>query len=227
MLNIIKTFKMIKEDTTNLSKVVWDRIKADLSISKFYTPKDSNIETLQAKVNELLESIPFEEDEVLESLDKELVARWAKDLKLPILDDPSHGIEGDARAEEISMISKEELNKWSDEAYELAILLIKLNFLPQICNELYIRYFFRSFKFDTSKITTIDEGFPSFASLTILSLSHNRITVLQNLPPKLVELNVYDNLVENIQGPPLNSLRHLGIGYNKLSDNGLSIKLSS
>ncbi len=218
------------EDTaqaTKLSKLVWQRIKGDLSIPMLYHPKDANIAQLQTKVDKLLESIPFEEDDMLESVDREFVVRWAKDLKLPVLEEAgtakaglgheSASFSGDTRAEDISMLSREELSLWSDEAYELAVLLAKLCYLPQLCNELYIRHFFKTFKFDSSKVGVIDEEFRSFSSLRTLSISHNRIAVLQNLPPQLVELNAYNNVIADVKGSVVASLRHLGIAYNKLT----------
>jgi len=201
-----------------LSKLIWQKIITDLGIPSLPKPKINDINYLQKKVNELLDSIPFEEDELLESMDKDFVTRWAKDLKLPITDLLQSNEIYDTRIDTLSMLNKEELGKWSDEAYELGVLLVKLNYLPQICNETYIKYYFKSFRFDNEKIISIDEPFKQFDKLQRLSLSHNKISVLQNLPPNLIELNLYDNLITEIKNINLLSLKHLGIGYNKLSN---------
>ena len=211
------------DTSQELCNVIWQRIITDLGIVTIAKPKIKDINYLKKKVDELLDSIPFEEDELLDSMDKDFVARWAKDLALPISDIDTTTENLDNRAETIGMMNKAELGKWSDEAYELGVLLIQLNYLPQICNETFIRYYFKSFKFDYEKVTSISEGFKQFERLMILNLSHNKIVTLQNLPAQLTELNIYDNLISEVRTGPLPSLKHLGIGYNRLTSQALCI----
>jgi len=211
------------DTTQELSKVIWKRIVADLGIPVLGNPKIKDIRHLRKKVEELLDSIPFEEDELLEAMDKEFVSRWAKSLRLPLTDINIDTEKVDTRAEAISMMNKEELGKWSDEAYELGVLLLKLNYLPQICNETYIRFHFKSFKFEAEKVTLIGEDFKKFENLMRLDISDNKIRVLQNLPSQLTELNVYNNQITDIKAGQLPSLKHLGIGHNRLTGQSLCI----
>lgn len=204
-----------------LSKVIWQRIITDLGIPSIARPKIKDIGYLKRKVDELLDSIPFEEDELLEAMDNEFTTRWVRDLKLPITDTKVDTKRVDTRAEAISMLNREELGKWSDEAYELGVLLLKLNYLPQVCNDVYVRHHFRSFKFEFEKVTAVGEDFKKFENLMILDISHNRISVLQNLPPQLAELNIYNNQISEVKAGHLPSLKHLGIGSNRLTGQSL------
>jgi Leucine-rich repeat (LRR) protein len=57
--------------------------------------------------------------------------------------------------------------------------------------------------------------------LQVLNLSYNRIKRIQNLPKNIQELYIASNLVEEITGPVNESLVHLGMAYNFLTNTGL------
>ncbi len=106
---------------------------------------------------------------------------------------------------------------WSDEGYELYVTLLRLGLLPDICNYVYLQNYFQTLYFVKQGLTMIDTTMQQFFNLKILDLSHNKIRVVENIPPHLEELRLNSNLVDEIRGPVQTSLLHLGLSYNYLA----------
>jgi hypothetical protein len=70
-------------------------------------------------------------------------------------------------------------------------------------------------------IRSLDTGILAFTNLTSLDVSRNDLVGLQQLPAKLQLLHAYENQVEDLSGPALPSLLHLGLGGNRLTEYSL------
>lgn len=84
--------------------------------------------------------------------------------------------------------------------------------------------FFRTFFAQRNSIGTLDASLLNFKNLTVLNLSHNRLTKVQNLPASLRELNLSNNEIDDFE--PLRQplpLIHLGLAYNKISNATLAV----
>jgi Leucine-rich repeat (LRR) protein len=68
-----------------------------------------------------------------------------------------------------------------------------------------------------SRITHIDAGFLSLANLTSLSLSHNRISRIENLPTSLLSLDVSYNDISALPSSMPVPLKLLSFAFNKVS----------
>jgi hypothetical protein len=68
-----------------------------------------------------------------------------------------------------------------------------------------------------ANITTIDHGFLNLINLTSLSLSHNRICRIENLPTSLLSLDVSYNAVTGLPSSMPVPLKVLSFAFNKVS----------
>eukprot|EP01052_Picozoa_sp_SAG31_P013768 SAG31_NODE_837_length_11633_cov_18.437663_4_plen_500_part_00 len=73
---------------------------------------------------------------------------------------------------------------------------------------------------DDAQISRLDELFVRFENLERLRLTGNEIEVIENLPPKLRELDLNSNKVSALPDLSHLPLCHLGLGYNLLTDEG-------
>ncbi|EDV21715.1 uncharacterized protein TRIADDRAFT_59717 [Trichoplax adhaerens] len=108
--------------------------------------------------------------------------------------------------------------KWSREASELRELAIKS---PWLIDDEFIRSYFKTLRFVDEKITQIDEGMLQLVSLEELTLSANNLVTIEskNLPKSLQVLELCANQISDLTSlcrHPL-PLRHLGLGYNRIS----------
>jgi len=91
------------------------------------------------------------------------------------------------------------LEKWSDEALDLYMMIKKLGNMPEFCVEDYLINFFETLYFPRLGIEKLDSTLSRMSHLQILNLSYNRITVIpQTLPPGLQELNLTGNLISEV-----------------------------
>ncbi len=64
---------------------------------------------------------------------------------------------------------------------------------------------------------SVDSKARMFSQLSTLNVSHNLLSVLDNLPASLQSLQAYDNIISAPPRCPLPSLLHLGLGHNTLT----------
>ena len=69
----------------------------------------------------------------------------------------------------------------------------KLGLMPDICVEDYLLAYFNTLRIIKKKIHRIDETLASFSNLIVLNLSFNTISLIENIPPNLQELNLTSN----------------------------------
>lgn len=81
--------------------------------------------------------------------------------------------------------NEQALARFSNEAVELRTILQKIGPQKDICNHLYLSHFFRTLSFQRMEIEQIDSRVQSFSNLTVLNLSHNKISTIAYLPPNL------------------------------------------
>jgi len=74
-------------------------------------------------------------------------------------------------------------------------------------------------------IGAMDNSIANFKNLSILNLSNNKIKRVQNLPANLRELYLSNNEISEFEHlkNPLDSLIHIGLAYNKLNNQQLTI----
>ena len=99
---------------------------------------------------------------------------------------------------------------------ELNQIIKKLGLNKDICSKEYLYAFFKSFYAQRNLIESLDDELVNFKNLQILNLSNNKIRKIQNLPPKIQELNLTGNSIEEVEilRTPIPSLIHLGLAYN-------------
>ena len=68
-----------------------------------------------------------------------------------------------------------------------------------------------------SNITTIDDGFLNLVNLTSLSLSHNKICRIENLPTSLLLLDVSYNAIASLPSSMPMPLKVLSFAFNSVS----------
>lgn len=92
-----------------------------------------------------------------------------------------------------------------------------------ICQEEYLLKFFKSFFAQRNNIGLMDSSLQKFQNLEVLNLSNNRISKVENLPPRLRELNLSNNFITELEllRHPLTSLIHIGLAYNKIENQNL------
>lgn len=124
-----------------------------------------------------------------------------------------------AEFEDDKLSSNEQaLSRFSGEAVELSKILQKIGPQRDICNDLYLQYFFKTLNFQRMSIEQIDQRLQSFNNLTVLNLAHNKISNITYLPPNIRELSLTNNKVESVSpGLRCLSLIHLGLSYNKIT----------
>jgi len=81
--------------------------------------------------------------------------------------------------------NEQALSRFSNEAIELRTILQKIGPQKDICNLLYLSHFFKTLSFQRMEIEQIDSRVQSFNNLTVLNLSHNKISTISYLPPNL------------------------------------------
>jgi hypothetical protein len=70
----------------------------------------------------------------------------------------------------------------------------------------------------------MDPALATFSGLRELNLSGNKVAVVQHVPPGLVSLCAYANNVRRVDvgtSGGVETLVHVGLGYNVLEDDGL------
>ena len=96
---------------------------------------------------------------------------------------------------------------------------MELGYVKEVVNKNFLVSFYKDLKLENMKIESIDEEFLQFTNLKTLSVSRNKISVLQNLPQGLKELYAYYNNIHTLKlNKPFTELLFLGLAYNKLND---------
>jgi len=72
-------------------------------------------------------------------------------------------------------------------------------------------------------IERLDAHIEQFSNLVILNLSFNKLETVEHLPPNLKELHLAANSIKSIRPTRVcESLIHLGLSYNRVSEDQLS-----
>lgn len=120
------------------------------------------------------------------------------------------------------------LGNFSDEAIELAGIVKKIGKQKEVCNKEYLTKFFETFYMKRQGIETLDSNIEQFTNLKVLNLSFNKLETVQYLPPNLEELHLAANSISSFKPSlRLESLVHLGLSYNQISDCELSNLVNS
>ena len=89
-----------------------------------------------------------------------------------------------------------------------------------IINKNFLLEYYTEIKFNSYKITKIDEELLKLINLETLHLSHNKIEIVENIPNNLKELSLFSNQITGINvSKPYINLLFLGLGYNCITDN--------
>lgn len=117
-------------------------------------------------------------------------------------------------------VVREELDgdlTWSTEAAEFMSIVQSMGkWDPNVRCRSFVFGFFRKLVLCKKHISSLDVGVAAFGSLVSLDVSRNNLVEITHLPGRLQVLHAYENQVKSLQGPPLPSLLHLGLGTNQL-----------
>lgn len=83
---------------------------------------------------------------------------------------------------------------------------------------------FKDLKLVNMGLTDMDPALSTFSGLRELNVSGNKVACVQHLPPGLVSLCAYANNVRRVEPGPsggVDTLVHLGLGYNAVEDEAL------
>lgn len=99
-----------------------------------------------------------------------------------------------------------------------------LNAFLSFLQTAYVLSYFTQLQLSNLSITALDEGFARFSRLAQLVISGNSLVTLQHLPSSLDSLCAYANEISVIDTRTCAKLRtrHVGLGYNRLTDGQLT-----
>ncbi|EGR28501.1 leucine rich repeat protein [Ichthyophthirius multifiliis] len=121
-------------------------------------------------------------------------------------------------------IDLQKVKQWSEQTEQIYNQLLENGYADFICNKEYLREVFLDLKFNRQYINCMDKELLNLKNLKILELNQNLITTIENIPPQLLELHLFQNHISqiSIQMKPSKSLLFLGLGFNKLNDNQIT-----
>lgn len=161
-------------------------------------PKDSNVNVKPLpKLNKAFQTCPVEDSDDEEPINVRDCQRELDEFELRLN----------------KTNSRSEFERWSPELDAIIALPKSQQTLLGVYGRL------RTLHLIELKITSIDSFFPIYLQqLDVLDLSGNQLSRLQHLPPKISQLDAYNNRIDVIDQPALpESLIHLGLGCNTIA----------
>lgn len=113
------------------------------------------------------------------------------------------------------------MSGWSIDNKEIYRLLLENGYAEYVCNKEFLYEHYTTLYFLNQGISVIDDDSLRFINLQYLKLNGNNVAVLENIPPKCIDLYLYNNSINEVKLTRPNKLRFLGLGNNKLTDKHL------